>query len=247
MNYNKIELSYIVPVYIENENCKALNNLIETYESYDVEIRKKTFFVFVDDHSPVKISIKTDKLNYILLRIKDNIQWNQGGARNLGVLYAKSPKLILTDLDHHFSEELFRFLLRKKIPKVIYSFRSKMNGKKVSSHPNIFFCTKSLFYKSLGVDEEFCGNYGYEDIYFKELQKALGTKFRKIRRYSNEKLEHKEDKNITHHYLDRDTKVNEKLLETKMAFLETKNPLQGHSRKSLLFDWEVIDEKISVE
>lgn len=247
MNYNKIELSYIVPVYIENENCKALNNLIETYESYDVEIRKKTFFVFVDDHSPVKINIKTDKLNYVLLRIKDDIQWNQGGARNLGVLYAKSPKLILTDLDHQFSEKLFWFLLKKRTPNAIYSFRTKMNGKKTGSSPNIMFCTKATFYKAMGVDEEFCGNYGYEDIYFRTLQKALGTKFYKIRRMSVVKIEHKEDKDISHHFLSRDTEINKRILDKKLKSIDSKNPLQGHSRKSLLFDWEVIDEKISVE
>lgn len=245
-DYTTIELAYVTPIFIQNKNSEAINELIETYESYNPELLKKIHFVFIDDCSPIEISIKTTKLNYTLARITDDIQWNQGGARNLGVSLAKASKLVLTDLDHIFPEALLQYFIKTKLPKYFYRIRREQNGIPIHSGANIFFCTKSLFYKSLGVDEEFCGHYGYEDVYFAKLQEALGSKFRKIRKYRISLHEHKQvnkDTNtVSQHFLKRDTLRNSKLLEKKSQFLKTRNPLQGHSRLNINFKWEIVKE-----
>lgn len=245
INYTDIELSYVVPVYIQNEKCTALQDLIQNYESYQPALLKKIHFIFVDDCSPVKIEINSRMLNYTLARIVDDIPWNQGGARNLGAMLAKSPKLILTDLDHSFPESLLQHLLQSKIPNVFYRIRREQEGKKISSGANIFYCSKSLFYKSLGVDEEFCGHYGYEDVYFAELQKALGSKFRKIRKFRLILHEHKTAHNPNQHFLKRDTARNLQLLDEKRKHLRTNNPMKGHSRLSINFKWEIINTNSS--
>lgn len=242
VDYSNIELSYVTPVYIENEETDVVQKVIENYESYSPELLKKIHFIFVDDCSPVEVNIQSRKLNFTLVRITDDITWNQGGARNLGVSLTKSSKLVLTDLDHIFPESLLEKFINTKTPKHFYRIRREQNGKKIHSNPNIFFCSKSLFYKSLGVDEEFCGHYGYEDVYFAKLQKALGSRFKKIRRHRIQLLEHKTDKKISHHFLKRDTTRNKALLNKKLAYLKSPIPLKGHSRLHILFKWKLVTE-----
>jgi len=232
----------VVPVYIENIEAQAMEKFVAKYEQYSPQTLQRIHFVFVDDCSPKKVEITSSKLNYTLARISDNIKWNQGGARNLGVMLAKSSKLILTDLDHTFPEKTLLYLLNQPIPKAIYFFNRIKDRKKIHPHPNTFFCTKSLFYKALGVDESFCGNYGYEDIYFIELQKRLKTKIRTIRRHHILVREHKELPHEKQHNLIRDTTVNKALLEEKRKYLETKDPFRGHSRIHLNFHWEIYKE-----
>lgn len=245
IDYTKIELSYISAVYIENTEICILDKVIENYESYSPELLEKIHFIFIDDCSPVEVKINSTKLNYTLVKITDNITWNQGGARNLGVFLSKTPKLILTDLDHIFPERLLIDLVLRKTPKHFYRIRREQNGNKIRSNTNIFFCSKSLFYKSEGVDEEFCGYYGYEDVYFAKLQVALGSKFRKIRKYRIQLFEHKVDKSKKHHFLERDTKRNKALLTKKLKYIKSSTPLKGHSRKHISFKWKIINEEFN--
>lgn len=238
MNLKNLEVSYIVPVYQEHIENTDLDELLTTYNKYDINILNKIHFIFVDDCSPIPVKINTNKLNYTLARITDDIKWNQGGARNLGVNLSKTSKLILTDLDHIFPEEILKDLIAKNITKIhnkIFKFRRKKGNTRTKSHANTFFCTKATFYKSLGVDEEFCGNYGFEDIYFVELQKFLNTKFKKYRK------NHISVKDHVQHSLKRDTETNSKLFEIKIKAIKNKTPFNEHSRKALSFNWKIID------
>ena len=113
----------MLPIFQENEDFNDLEKIINIYSKYGPDILNKIHFIFVDDCSPIPIVIKNKKTNYTLVRIVDNIVWNQTGARNLGVTLAKTPKLILTDLDYIFPETILRDLLAKKTPNEIYKFR----------------------------------------------------------------------------------------------------------------------------
>lgn len=237
MNYSNLELTIVIPVFITSRHNKDLEALIKTYESYSLVIRGKIHFIFVDDHSPVKIHINSTGLNYTVYRITDDIMWNQGGARNLGVTMAKTAKLILTDLDHIFPEKTIIHLLKRKIPIHIYKFRRIREGEKTSTHANTFFCSKSIFLKSLGVDEAFCGNYGYEDIHFRDMQRRLGTRFRKIRRFKILTV-----KEHSQHNLVRDTAINKKLYLEKKEMIDKGHPFKSHSRLFLNFKWELKQE-----
>jgi len=61
-------------------------------------------FIIIDDGSPLHYEIPEFNLNLRWIKINENIKWNQAGARNLGVLSAKSDKF--TDLDHVFMKIL---------------------------------------------------------------------------------------------------------------------------------------------
>ncbi len=136
-----IELSYIMPIFFNQENAKVLIDLLTTYSNYDEKIVSKIQFVLVDDASPIAIEIPADvKINYHLLRITDYIEWNQVGARNLGIVYSKSDKIIVADCDHIFPENLLRSILKSKTPhKTLYEFkRVDSEGKKENAHQNYF-------------------------------------------------------------------------------------------------------------
>ena len=142
-------------------------------------------------------------------------------------------------------KNLLARLIDYKLPNdSVFKFKTISNLKLVRPHDNVFFMTKSVFMKTNGIDEEFCGYYGYEDIFFLRQQKALGTKFY-VFGYSN--IVHKEHKNskATQHYdLDRDLTINEALMEQKLDIIKTsENPLEARSDLYLNFDWIVVAEQ----
>jgi hypothetical protein len=247
LKYQQIKLSYIIPVYLD-DSLEPLHSLIKTYESYNEAILRCIHFIFVDDCSPIEIVIPQDcKLNYTLAKITTNIMWNQGGARNLGVHIAKSQKLIATDLDHTFPESVFEHVLKSKIPDNIFTFKRLRDGEVAMPHYNTFFLSKSTFFKSLGVDEEFCGNYGFEDMFFIALQKRLGTKVYTYRNQTVISHEHKNSKK-PQHSLVRNEVITKPLYKAKIRILNdsSRDPYDAHSRLFLNFEWTIIKEFITI-
>ncbi len=248
LKYNQIKISYVVQIYNEQKKSDDFYKLLDTYNNLPKNILKHIHFIFIDDCSPIKISIpNTYTLNYTIAKVTTDIKWNQGGARNLGVHLSKSQKLIVTDLDHLFTEESFKFLFNFPIPNDIFVFRRMINKKEVVSHYNTFFISKSTYFKSLGIDEEFCGNYGHEDVFFLDMQKRLGTKLYKFKDHPIQFSEHKESKNPQHHLI-RNEENTRPLYNAKKNILLDKNrdPFEAHSRLFLNFDWKIIEEKFDL-
>lgn len=246
LKYQQIKITYVLPIYLE-ESLDPFYELLNTYGTYKKELLRQIHFIFVDDCSPLEIVIPKDcRLNYTLARVTSNIKWNQGGARNLGVHLAKSSKLILTDLDHTFTQECFEHLLRRPQPSHLYVFkRLDENHQEKVPHYNTFFCTKSLYFKSLGVDECFKGNYGFEDVFFIDFHRRLGTKILKIRDYPVYHLEHK-NTDKPQHNLSRSMEVNRPVYEAKRRIVKdrSKDPFDAHSRLFLDFEWVIKYELI---
>lgn len=242
-SFNHIKLSYIVSLYIDRKDLKPFHYLLDTYSAYNESILKHIHFIFVDDCSPEPITIPENyNLNYTLVRITSDIPWNQGGARNLGVHVAKSSKIVVTDLDHIFPESVFHDLVFRAQPSFLYMFNRIRNEKQIAPHFNTFFTSKSIYYKSLGVDEEFCGNYGHEDVFFVDMQRALGTKLLRFKTHTITSIEHK-NTDDAHHSLIRDLEITKPLYDKKKSILKTsRDPFDAHSRLHLHFDWEIIEE-----
>lgn len=240
----QLQLSYIVPVYFNQKRTSVLTDLLEHYAGYDEALMRKIQFVIVDDCSPIPVRIpSTIRLNYKLLRVKDDIRWNQAGARNLGVVEAACPKIILTDIDHRFPEELLRQIVDSRIPgNRLYKFkRRNQEGKKLNSPCNIFYTSKSVFFKALGYDEEFCGQYGYEDVMFRLFQKRVGNRLRYFTR-RKQIVADTIDRDNSYHSLVRDTTVNFALMNRKIELLKGKDFFRAHSRLFLNFTYEKIAE-----
>lgn len=236
----QIELSYIMPVFFNQQNTRSLTDLLEAYAKMSPEVTRRIQFVIVDDCSPVEVVIPPSIcLNYQLLRIKTDIRWNQAGARNLGVVCAPSSKIILTDCDHFFPEKLLKRILDSKTPvRRLYKFkRTDEAGRPQQSPCNIFYTTKAIFFSTLGYDEEFCGHYGYEDVMFRCFQQRMGNKLRYFTRFQKI-VSNAVDREKSYHDLKRDTEVNRVLLEKKQELLKRGEPFCAHSRRFLCFDYE---------
>ena len=246
MNHQNIDLCFIMPVYFNQKNTDALTGLLRKYSQYDSGLMQRIEFIIVDDHSPVPVIIPEDiKLNYRLLRITDDIPWNQAGARNLGAALASSPRLVLTDCDHLFPERLLHKIISSSVSdKTFYKFkRIKQTGETASSPCNIFYISKSAFFSVLGYDEEFCGYYGYEDVMFRDFQKSVGRRLRYFTR-RDPIVSLDVDRDNSYHSLVRDTTRNEKLLNRKRILLHSKNPFAAHSRLFLNFQYQKIQEQM---
>lgn len=63
---------------------------IKYWETLPNEFLSQVEFILVDDCSDQIAATPKTKLNLKLFRIKTDITWNQGGARNLGAFNAKS-------------------------------------------------------------------------------------------------------------------------------------------------------------
>ena len=124
--------------------------------------------MIVDDGSPIEYDVPAFNLNIIWLKINEDIAWNQAGARNLGVTYAKSDKIVITDLDHELFEETFDYLIRLRHPDRSFFkiYRNDAQGNVKKGHSNLFFMSRARFMRHFGYDEEFSGHYGAEDYRF---------------------------------------------------------------------------------
>lgn len=245
MTYTKdtIELSYILPVFFDQNNTNTLLELLHFYASFSPEVLERMEFIIVDDHSPLSVTIPASiNLNYRLFRITDDIAWNQGGARNLGAVHSVQ-KMILTDCDHRFPEKLLKIIHASKVPKnTLYTFkRNDANGKVTIGHRNTFYTSKQVFFQTLGVDEEFCGNYGCEDIFFRRFASRLGIKLRHLTRRVRI-ISAEIDREKSYHSLVRDGEVNRKLIEKKKALLKTRDYYKAHSNQFLNFRFTLIKE-----
>jgi hypothetical protein len=97
-----------------------------------------------------------------VLRVIDDIKWNQPGARNLG-FQELNGWVICLDIDHLLTRDIYDRLnsLYKEVGTVYYLGRED-----TKKSINVFMIHKDDFEKIGGYDEDFCGNYGYDDLHF---------------------------------------------------------------------------------
>lgn len=235
-----IQLSYITHFYLNQKNTDTIISLLHHYEAYAPDLLDLVYFVIVDDASPIQFSIPDFKLNFIWLRINKDILWNQGGARNLGVTYAKSDKIFMTDLDRILPEHTMRYLVNAKNPGgAFYKLRQldEKTGKIRKGHANTFYMSRGRFMRFYGYDEEYSGGYGAEDYRFVKFQKAHGS----WQRYLPKKYYclGREEINRTesYHSLERDLTRNTPIDRRKRAENLVWGEEAGHSRFFLNFTW----------
>lgn len=245
-DHSRIELSYVTHFYLNQRSTATAFELLRKYETYDADVLDRVHFVMVDDGSPLQYEIPAFNLNLTWLKVRQDIPWNNPGARNLGVVYAKSDKVLLTDVDHDFPAETLRHMAGRGSPgKRIYKLFRKdpASGRLERGHPNIFFLSRARFLEHFGYDEEFCGAYASDDYRFVKYQKAQGSPMPHLPRRFWCADRPKIDRAKGYHSLVRDHSFNTPVDRRKDLELAWYGRGAGHSRMFLNFQWDVLSEQ----
>lgn len=221
-------------------NTDSVNYQIQNWNNFKNEIKDITSFLLIDDCSPEKIEEKdadTD-LSLSIYRIKDDIKWNQAGARNLAALLTKTEWAIFFDIDQIINHEPFYNLLNNLQHlnrNVMYHLKStgvidtNNNNNTLDFAPSTYLVNTHKFREIGMLDEDFSGNYGYEDIYLHETWKTNNGERLLINNESYFK-----DNNKHTSKLNRDLNINKELFEKKLK-LGTPRP-----NNFIRFSWEEI-------
>lgn len=208
-NYGHLRLAVTTHFYCNQNSIATVTGLLEEYARYPAELLDRTHFVVVDDGSPLRYQVPRLDLNLTWLRINQNISWNQTGARNLGVLFARANNVAVSDVDHCFPPHTLQWLARRNARyRCLYRFwRRHADGTPRRPHPNIFYVSRGQFFELFGTDEEFAGGYGADDVRLVRNAKYHGTlQLRLPKRYYC--TERALDREESYHTLVRDLSYN---------------------------------------
>ncbi len=240
LDYSHIHLTMVASYYFERAGDGSLAELLREYASLPSDLLDRLQFILVDDGSPVPVDVPRDlDLNLLLLRVNADIPWNWAGGRNLGAVCARSDKILFTDIDHRFPEATLRRLLAMSNPgRSLYRFhRRRPDGGPLGVPTNIHCMSRGRFLQLFGYDEELCGHYGSDPMFF-QWQKLHGTRLRRLpSRYPCFLRErHVEDAG---HSLSRDSTHSLEIRRRNMERIRRYGADVGHSRSFLCFPWEV--------
>jgi hypothetical protein len=236
-----IRLTYITHFLCDQpDKFQSIEKLLENFATYPPEVLDLVHFVIVDDGSPIAYEPQHRGLNLTWLRVTENIPWNNPGARNLGVTYAKSENIVISDTDHDLPPETMAYLCRRRdCGKSFFKLkRLDPEGRPCKSHPNLFFMARSRFMKFFGYDEQFCGDYAHDDMWFVKFQKWHGSIQRHLPARYPARMRKLDARKHTHS-LARDLDKNETLYQKKRKLVDEHGANYGHSRTFLDFEWKI--------
>ncbi len=236
-----IGLSYVTTFYFNQTDSSSVPELLRRYASYSGYVLDRIQFLLIDDGSPVPVTLPADlDLNVLLLRIPEDVPWNHAAARNLGAVYARSDKLLLTDVDHEFPEDTLRRIVDLgELRRTMYMFfRLDEGGAHTRRHLNTFLLSRGRYLELFGYDEEFCGHYGLEDDLFRRWHRHHGTR---IRMFPGGPVKRRAiDHERGYHSLPRDRGHNAELFAHKRRLWEERGPHAAYSRIFLRSPFEVV-------
>ena len=226
---NKISLIY------SYYNCpQVIPLLVKNWLSWSNEAKENVTIILIDDGSRKKFydefkKFHTEGLHIEMYEIIPDIRWNQPGAFNLGISQAKTPWVMIMPVDRLIPQETIHKMIHYPLNENnLYLIKDIVNGKEVGRPPGIFLLAKKAFMDCGMFDEDFCGNYGYDDAMFR---RKFSEKFRETNTdWHLEVLPHASHE----HKLIRDTETNKQLLNDKLS---GKTPA---STNYLRFQWKKI-------
>ena len=240
-SFGHLRLAVATHFYCNQRTIGTVSSLLEDYARYPAEVLDRTQFVVVDDGSPITYEIPALDLNLTWIKIDQDIRWNQAGARNLAMLYARSNNVVISDVDHAFPPHTLRWLMGRDAPhrRFYRFFRKRADGTLRRGHPNIFYLSRARFFELYGTDEEFAGAYGAEDVRFVRNFKYHGTvQLHLPKQYYC--TERELDRTGSYHSLVRDLSYNTGADTRKRMEAEYFGAGFGHSRSAFNFSWTVL-------
>ena len=181
------KITLIIPYY---NAPKMLEKQLSAIRQYPEGIQ----VFIVDDCSKIpasKVVKKNDPVN--LFRIETDLAWNREGARNLGSALADTEWIMHIDIDHLFKPSCARALLNTELnTENWYRFERFRIGKadetrkkdllpdhaeygRVKPHIDSYLCTKELYWKAGGYNEDYVGCLGGGSPFLKNMEKEGGS------------------------------------------------------------------------
>jgi len=196
------KLAVIVPFY-KNIVSSIEQCFVDEFSLMSKDTLNSIQLIFVDDCSvvPLEIEYRNSNLSLSCYRIDTDIEWNVGGAKNLGAHVSHCEKLLFMDADHSIAEEKIKYLIDYNIKdnEHIIFMRGKVGS------PGIFCTSRKRFSDLGGFDEQFSGFYGSEDKNYTLRHSCGGGFFTEIDGLINVRKEYH------HHSLSRDVTRNKKI------------------------------------
>ena len=176
-----MESSYTF-IYPYFENPRMLAAQVENWNRYSEDLRSRIRLILIDDCSrrnPAEPVFRHCRLQKELYRIRDNIPWNQHGARNLGATAAPhrdcvNPWMLMCDIDMMLTAQMAaRLLATEHNPRNHYTFERNYPKKPHLNryHVNMFSVKHSIYWQAGGYDEDYCGLYGGDVPFVSQLRR----------------------------------------------------------------------------
>lgn len=177
-----MRLLTLVYAYYDNPGMLAFQ--YDVWRKYPERHKAHLRVVIVDDASPRFPAVDVPRPEGIpqisIYRAREDIPWHQDAARNLGAHVAGNGWLFLSDMDHVLPAESLEII--EKLPEVarmrFYTFDrwdAGTNGLMLDKqghpkpHPNTYLMRRNVYWAAGGYDEDFCGVYGTDGIFRKQL------------------------------------------------------------------------------
>lgn len=179
-------VTLIVPYY---RNAAMLERQMQEWIDYPNSIK----VIVVDDGSPepAKNVLGPFVGNVEVYRILQDIPWNRGGARNLGAKVADTKWIMHIDIDHILPAACAETMMKTRLTPGVewYRFRRFRVGRadatrrkdaiaddvefgEIKPHGDSYLCTRELYWRVGGYDEDYSGCLGGGSPFLKQLERA---------------------------------------------------------------------------
>jgi hypothetical protein len=227
-------------IYAYYENGKMLDRQVEEWSKYSDEVKSKLEIHLVDDGSPNDPALphlKPVGFPIHLYRVKENLVWNQTGARNLAMHNASNGWCLMMDMDCILTAKEAKKLLAMPTKDSCFYMPQAVDyqGNKDRQHPNVILVQKSVFWESGGYDEDFQGFYGSDSVFKRALAlvaRRVDTKDFKICRVSRDDIEDASTREWGRKGTEYHSMLNPYLLKKRKTVYKAENPLR--------FEWEKV-------
>ncbi len=162
------------------QNPANLQLQLAALRAYPARLWRRLHFVIVDDGSPAALTLPAAlALNLTAYRIRPDIPFNYGGAKNLVFDRAATPWVLITDIDHVVDAGAAARLLDLDLSdeRVVYTFARRFPAGPMSETrvevrakpaiPATLLINRRVFWEAGGYDEDFSGHYGKDDSLLK--------------------------------------------------------------------------------
>lgn len=200
-------LTLVLPYF---ENGGMLWEQQRIWQSYAPDLQEHFHVVVVDDASVFSPAVSYVEdvgiASFQLFKIGTKIRWNWLACRNIGVQYARTDWVLLTDIDHIVPEKTLDKLLTIGLDEEVVYRLGRVDAphlwpyalldcpirEKKIFHPNTWLMTRGMYDRIGGYDERLSGCYGTDGEFRDRVQataKAVVTLPSQVLvRYSREVL-----------------------------------------------------------